>query len=56
MYPTPHAGLAILRHSTALLALDRKDEARADFTKAATIAAKKSGAHKLATEALATMK
>ena len=52
----PTDAYILCNRATALLALDRKDEARADFTKAATIAAKKSGAHKLATEALATMK
>ena len=52
----PTDAYILCNHGSALLALDRKDQARADFTKAASVAAKKSGAHKLATEALAAMK
>ena len=40
----------------AFLALDRKDEAKADFTAAAGTKFKKTGARKLALEALASMK
>ena len=53
---SPTDAYILCNRATALLALDRKDEARADFTKAASTAAKKSGAHKIATEALAAMK
>jgi predicted negative regulator of RcsB-dependent stress response len=53
---TPGDAYILCNRATALLALGRKDEARADFTKAATVAAKKSGARRLATEALAAMK
>ena len=53
---TPGDAYVLYNRGCALLALDRKDEARAEFTKAASSAAKKSGAHRLATEALAAMK
>jgi hypothetical protein len=39
-----------------LLRLDRKDEAKADFTKVVEAGTKQPGARKLATEALAGMK
>ena len=53
---TPGDAYVLYNRGCALLALDRKDEARAAFTKAASIGAKKSGARRLATEALAAMK
>ena len=53
---TPGDAYVIYNRGCALLALDRKDEARADFTTAAAIAPKKSGARRLASDALAAMK
>jgi len=53
---TPGDAYVLYNRGCALLALDRKDEARVAFTKAVATAAKSSGARKLATEALAAMK
>ncbi len=53
---TPDDAYILCNRGSALLALNRADEARAAFTKAASVAPKKSGAHRLATEALAAMK
>ncbi len=52
----PDDAYILCNRGSALLALNRADEARAAFTKAASVAPKKSGAHRLATEALAAMK
>jgi Flp pilus assembly protein TadD len=52
----PADAYVLCNRGAALLALGRKDDARAEFTKAVSLATKKSGAHKLATEALAAMK
>lgn len=53
---TPGDAYVLYNRGCALLALERKDEGRAEFAKAAAAAPKKSGAHRLATEALAAMK
>lgn len=53
---TPDDAYILYNRGTALLKLDRKDEARADFTEVASAKTKQSGARKLATEALSTLK
>jgi len=52
----PGDGYILYNRGRAYLALDRKDEAKADFTAASGPRFKKSGARKLAREALAAMK
>ncbi len=52
----PNDGYILYNRGRAFLALDRKDEAKADFTTAASAKFKRSGAHKLALEALQEMK
>jgi hypothetical protein len=52
----PSDGYILYNRGRALLALDRKDEAKADFAAAAGPKFKRSGVHKLAKEALAEMK
>ena len=53
---TPDNAYVIYNRGCALLALDRKDEAKADFTTASGAKYKRTGARKLALEALAGMK
>jgi len=52
----PDDGYVLYNRGRALLAMDRKDEAKADFTAAAGARFKHSGVHRLAQEALAAMK
>ena len=51
----PNDAYILYNRGRALLALDRKDEAKADFTKAADAKLKQPGARKLALAALADM-
>ena len=53
---TPEDAYVLYNRGIALLRLERKDEARADFIKVAAVGTKQPGARKLANEALATMK
>jgi uncharacterized caspase-like protein len=53
---TPNDAYVFYNRGTALLRLDRKDEAKADFTKVAAPRTKQPGARKLAVKALAEMK
>ena len=53
---TPDDAYILYNRGRALLALERKDEAKADFTKAADPKLKQPGARKLALAALAAMK
>jgi tetratricopeptide (TPR) repeat protein len=53
---TPDDAYVLYNRGAALLRLDRKDEAKADFTKVAAEGTKQLGARKLATEALAELK
>ena len=52
----PNDAYILYNRGRAFLALDRKDEAKADFTTAAGAKFKRSGAHKLALDALLEMK
>jgi hypothetical protein len=52
----PGDGYILYNRGRALLAVDRKDEAKADFTAAASARFKRSGVRKLAKDALAAMK
>lgn len=52
----PGDGYILYNRGRALLAMDRKDEAKADFTAAASARFKRSGVRKLAKDALAAMK
>jgi tetratricopeptide (TPR) repeat protein len=52
----PADGYVLYNRGRALLAMNRKDEARADFATAAGARFKRSGVHRLAQEALAAMK
>jgi len=53
---TPNDGYVLYNRGIALLDLDRKEDAKADFMKAASANTKQPGARKLATDALAAMK
>jgi tetratricopeptide (TPR) repeat protein len=53
---TPDNAYIIYNRGCALLALDRREEAKAEFTTAAGPKYKRTGARKLAQEALAAMK
>ena len=53
---TPEDAYVAYNRAMALLKLDRKEEARAEFTKLAGTSRKQPGARKLANEALASMK
>jgi tetratricopeptide (TPR) repeat protein len=53
---TPDDAYVLYNRGTALIRLDRKDEAKADFTKVASATTKQPGARRLAQKALVEIK